>query len=143
MPALRDLILARARDVERRPVPCPELFKGTDVSDTNLYVRGMTVAETDRWELMKSEQKNSGGMSAMKYWRAHPVVMCTSDKDGNPVFTEEDLDAVNALPIAPIDRLYWAIKSLSDGEPLEKKSATASASSSDSPSASASGTSTV
>jgi hypothetical protein len=115
MPVLRDLILAKGlpANVKRVAVPCPELFEGTDVSDQNLYVRGMTVAECDRWDLMKAEQRKKNGIQGARYSRALPVIFCTSDKDGNAIFAEEDLDAVNALPIAPVNRLYWKIYALS------------------------------
>jgi hypothetical protein len=115
MPALRDLILAKglSANIKRVAVPCPELFAGTDVSDKNLYVRGMTVAECDRWDLMKAEQRKKHSIQGARYSRALPVIFWTSDKDGNPVFAEEDLDAVNALPIAPVNRLYWKIYALS------------------------------
>ena len=110
----RDTILA-AVELPRELVAVPEW--GGDV-----YVRGMTGAERDKFELDLAQRRKLGKSTR---FRASLVVATVCDEAGNPIFLAKDVDAIDAMPAAGLDRVTTIATRLSgigadDAEELEK-----------------------
>lgn len=91
------------------PVPTPEWPE----LDGKVFVRTITALERDAYE----DGYSRGG--SMANARARLVVMAACDKDGEPVFMDEDVDRVGMQPASVISRLWYKARTLSVGEGAE------------------------
>ena len=95
----RDDILA-VKDVAEELVPVPE-WGGT------VRVRAMTAGARDafEYEAVLAMKENRTLTSV----RARLIARCTVDEDGNLLFSEDDIAALDRKSAAAMDRLYEAI----------------------------------
>ena len=104
-PLTRDQILA-AIDVKIEPVECPE-WGGT------IYVRNMTGKAREKFERSRYRMHGKDIEVVHENTRASLLVASVCDKDGNLVFTEADIDALNEKNGAVLDRLFDVAQRLS------------------------------
>lgn len=88
----REQFLSRA-DLPRREVAIPEL-------GGSVYVRALTAGERDRWELEYAGSR--------KTLRAAMAALSVCDAEGNRLFAEADIPALDAMPAAPLSRIWDA-----------------------------------
>lgn len=113
----KDQILS-APDIQLELVEVPE-WKGS------VYVKTMTAAERDNFE--KSIMGRRGIEPNLEGVRAKMLVATVVDKDGNALFTMEEIDVLGAKSARAVDRLFAVAQRLSgftpqDVEALAKKS---------------------
>jgi hypothetical protein len=90
MPGLRESILGYdGRVLERLELPA-----------ATVYVRTMTVAERDEWEVRCQEEK--------AHYRSRLIGYCCCDEDGRNIFTNQDLAAIEALPSVIVEPIVDA-----------------------------------
>lgn len=99
----RAAILA-ANDLPRVKIKVPEW--GGEV-----LVRGMTAGERDRLELEMARDTREGELSANI--RARHAAACIVDDKGEPIFLEEDVEALGRKSGAAMGRVYAKIMALS------------------------------
>lgn len=102
---LRDKLL-RAADTATRTRDVTVTLAGERIT---LRVRSMTAAENDRHDAEFIRHTGVGP-------RAMAVTQCTTDRDGAPLFTVGDAEAVGRLPEAVVAALYAAIRELTFGD---------------------------
>ena len=109
----RDMIL-KAEDAKLERVEVPE-WGGA------VYVRTMTAADRDVWELQTGEHRQAmvdeHGEDApahvlMQNLRARYVVFCACDASGAPLFTADDVEALGAKASGPVSRIFQVAKDL-------------------------------
>ena len=118
------------QDIRREPVEVPEW-------GVTLWVRGMTGRERDQYEESLLEGRGKKARFRFRDARARMVVLCTTDEDGNRVFTDSDVEWLTNKSAAALDRLWGRIRELSgltveDEEELEGEGNRSSEPSSDS-----------
>ncbi len=92
---LKERILA-AQDLTSEPVTVPEWGE-------TVTVRVMTGADRD--SLTSSMRDSAGNVDLMKY-RARLLVRCLVNEDGTTMFSEAEIDALNAKSSIALDRLF-------------------------------------
>lgn len=104
-------------------------------------VKSLTASERDQFEdsILGAKAKDGTREVETKNLRAKLVAMSVVDKDGNRLFTHEDITALGAKNSAAIDRLFGIAQKLSgigqkDIEELTKNSGTGHGAGSNSPS---------
>lgn len=97
---LRDRILA-ARDLGEREVNVPEW-------GCKLRVRGLTVAESERFEALQGE--------SWAQQMAFVAIAGTVDEAGAPVFGPDDVEALTGKSIAALRRVSEAVLALSHSD---------------------------
>lgn len=85
-----------ANDTKTEAVECPE-WGGT------VYVRTITGAERDRWEVVNEKFRDSPGTANI---RGSLLALALCDEHGKPLFTPADAGAIGAKSAAVVDRLY-------------------------------------
>lgn len=85
-----------ANDSPREEVDCPE-WGGT------VFVRTLSAAERDRWEIRCEDLKTKGLLSNV---RASLLVLTLCDADGKLLFTENDAVELGKKSAAVVDRLF-------------------------------------
>lgn len=90
-----------------RDVPVPELGEGVSVR-----VRVMTGPERDRWDEVLSGRRGPDGRVNISGLRSLLVSFCASDESGVPLFSEDDVAALEKLDSLVLERLYRAAWSL-------------------------------
>jgi hypothetical protein len=95
MTTLKERILA-AQDLTSEAVSVPEWGE-------TVQVRVMT--GTDRDTLTASMRDAAGNVDLMKY-RARLLVRCLINEDGSTMFSETEIDALNAKSSIALDRLF-------------------------------------
>jgi hypothetical protein len=120
----RESILA-AKDQDIREVSVPK-WKGT------VFVKSMTGSQRERYESFMGKETHK--------IRAMVTAWCACDATGNPLFSEADVEALNAQPVEPLHQVFMAALRVSavlkeEIDANEKKSETTpgSSSSTDSP----------
>lgn len=101
----RDDII-KAKDIEQELVEVPE-WGGS------VYVQGMTGLQRGMFEDYILATKTEDTRRNRAKFRAQLLVLCIVDADGNPLFREEDVDALSEKSAAPLDRLYDKVQKLS------------------------------
>lgn len=97
----RNSILA-ANDAKHEPVECPE-WGGT------VYVRTISAAERDRWEIEHEKRKDSPGATNI---RGMLLSLALCDEHGKAMFTIADADALGKKSAVVMDRLFDAAAKL-------------------------------
>lgn len=95
-----------ADDIKRELVPVPEW--GGDV-----WVRGMTGAERDKFESGIVEQRGSNQTLNMSNIRAKLASMTICDGDGKRLFAEGDVQALSQKSAAVLQRVFVVAQRLS------------------------------
>lgn len=106
---LREAILA-ADDRKPRPVDVPEW------GSLPIFVRLMSGAEREEFEAYCSANKAGGNVLG---WRAKAAVLTVCDADGKHVFTDADIDALNAKSGPALVKIWDAaseVNKLSQGD---------------------------
>ena len=106
MTTLKERILA-AQDLTSEPVSVPEWGE-------TVKVRVMTGADRD--SLTASMRDGSGNVDLMKY-RARLLVRCIVNDDGSTMFSESEIDALNAKSSIALDRLFSVADRLNGVKP--------------------------
>lgn len=88
--------IAAAQDLTSEVVSVPE-WGGE--------VRVRVMSGTDRDSLSASMRDGAGNVDLMKY-RARLLVRCIVDDGGTPLFTDADLDMLNAKSSLALDRVF-------------------------------------
>lgn len=101
----RDALLQAPLKTEE--VPLPELGEGTVAR-----VRMMNAAQREQWEAIAFEQDGATVRGKRGEFRAYLVVFGVVDERGEPMFTPEDVTAVNRMPASVVDRLAAAVSRL-------------------------------
>ncbi len=91
----------------------------------SVYVRGLTGSERDAFEASVIEQRGKTNRVNMINVRAKLLVLTICDKDGNPVFTAADIDALGKKSAQALQKLFDVASELSglsekDAEELAK-----------------------
>ena len=113
---LRDDILG-IEDLPTTAVEVPEW-------DMTLYVRSMTGAERDQYEVGLMDTKDLPLKDKLKNMRAKLVVLTTVDESGVRIFNDNDVDAVGKKSAKALNRLVDAsqkLNALTDDEVAEEK----------------------
>lgn len=98
--------ILKANDVKTTEVPVPE-WGGS------VYVTTMTAGQRDAYESMLFQRMKAGGRdNIVKVARASLVVAACVDSDGNPLFTDEDLELLSRKSAAAMDRVVKAAQEL-------------------------------
>ncbi len=104
MGTLRDKILA-ARELPRQEVETPEW---APFGVPSVHVRGFTVAEAERY----GEVSTASGPDGKPLTNSSIIAMlCASlivDETGERVFTEDDAEALKAMPVSVVNRIVQA-----------------------------------
>ncbi len=103
-------------DLPLEPVEVPEW-------GITLYVKTMTGAERDRWELQQAESRRRNRINL----RASLVAITACDSNGDLVFSPDDVEALGRKSAAALDRIAEVAMRLNhllpdDLEKLEKNS---------------------
>ena len=98
----RDTFL-KPLDRRRERVPLPEFGNGT-----SCWVYGWTAGERTAWE--KEFQKPNGkpDKGRQNEIRERLVVRCVRDDNGQPLFTNDDLEAIRGQDAAVVERIVNA-----------------------------------
>lgn len=76
-------------------------------------IRGMTGAQRGKFEADMGVVKGPDQAENWKRFRAKMLVMTVVDNDGNPLFREQDVDALNEKSAAALDYLFEKAQALS------------------------------
>lgn len=101
----REQILA-ANDVKTRVVEVPE-WGGS------VIVRGLTSLERDRAIARMMNDKNQVDLNRLGEFRVMIAAMAMIDEQGNPLFTEKDVDLLGKKSWSAIERISDAVLELS------------------------------
>jgi len=101
----RDEIL-QASDIQTELVPVPEW--GGDV-----YVKGMTGAERDKFESSIVEQRGKESRMNMANVRAKLASLTICDENGKRLFTEQDVQALSQKSASALQRVMIVAQRLS------------------------------
>ena len=107
MPCLTSTQLTQPRPVPRVRVDLPELGEGVYV-----WVHGFTARQRERF---LARFKGPDREQLQQAFDAHRIVESCRDDDGNPVFTESDVESLLDQPNGLVDRLAGAAAQLDDG----------------------------
>lgn len=80
-----------------------------DIDGETAYVREMTAAQRAD---IDAKLYGSGQLTAKKYAenRFREVICCVCNEDGTPVFTENDMQAVQDMPLHTFQLLHKAVR---------------------------------
>jgi hypothetical protein len=95
----RESLFSRAPDLPRVKVFIREW-------DETIYVRALTAAERDRYEIALSDTKGAN-------YKARLVAMCACDEAGRNLFTDHDVIRLGQEPATAIQRAFDAAQKLS------------------------------
>ena len=111
----RDAILAAAA-LKTEDVPVPE-WGGS------VLVRELRGRERDEWEASLAVQRGRQMVPDVANMRAKLVARCVVDAEGEPVFSQQDVNALGELSAAALDRVFEVASRLSALNPdsLEEK----------------------
>jgi hypothetical protein len=116
----KDAILAAPRlPVEEVHVPEWADENGDDV----VFVRGMTGAERDQFEMSLTVERNGEQVQDAANATAKALVKCIVDADGNRVFGDRDANELGAQPAAALMRVWRVARRLSGLGPEDMKAA--------------------
>lgn len=101
----RDQVLS-ASDLQKERVEVPE-WKGF------VWVRGLTALERDRYDESLLKRVKGRTVVDAAGARARLVALTVTNEAGEQLFTDRDVDALNAKSAAPIDRLFTVAQRLS------------------------------
>lgn len=99
-----DILSADDRTAERVDVP---------EWDGAVLVRALSGAERDTFEQTVTDASRSGEMD-MRGIRAQLVALAVGDADGNRVFSDDDVEALQAKSAAALDRVFTVAQRLNN-----------------------------
>jgi len=106
----KDAILgARHLPVEKVHVPEWADADGDDL----VYVRGMTGADRDLWEMSLTVERAGEIVPDQANATAKALVRCIVDADGNRLFTDRDANDLGSQPAAALTRVWRVARRLS------------------------------
>lgn len=90
-----------------------------------VYVRGMSGTERDVWEQTVFQERKKAGSDVYPHYRASLIVKTACDKEGNRLFSDEDIKKVSLLPASVTEPIHDKASRLSgitqaDAEELAK-----------------------
>jgi hypothetical protein len=100
---------ARHLPVEEVHVPEMAAADGDDL----VYVRGMTGAERDLWEMSLSVQRGGEMVPDTANATAKALVKCIVDADGNRLFDDRDANELGSQPAVALTRMWKVARRLS------------------------------
>lgn len=74
---------------------------------TEVYLHCMTGFEREAFERLYDDARTA------KVLRASVAVMCCRDKDGNRIFEDDQVEALNARGVPPLSRIYDTVMRIS------------------------------
>jgi len=95
-----------ASDIKTETVPVPEW--GGEVN-----VRGLTGAQRDAFEESMFVGRGKDRKENFANLRARLIVLCAVNEQGQPIFTEKQVDALSKKSAAALDRVFEAAQRLS------------------------------
>lgn len=96
----------RARDLQVEQVEVPE-WGG------HVFVRGMTAGQRDRLEASMIDKKGQPAPARLSEFRTRMVITCVVDSKGVPLFTVDDLPALQAKSMLAVRRIVDVARRLS------------------------------
>jgi hypothetical protein len=116
-----DAIL-KATTLKTEEVSVPEWADPETGADT-VIVRELRGRERDEWEASLAVQRGRQMVPDVANMRAKLVARTVVDADGEPVFTQQDVNALGELSAAALDRVFEVASRLSALNPdsLEEK----------------------
>jgi hypothetical protein len=111
----RDAILARSA-LKTEEVSVPEWMDPESGSDTVL-VRELRGRERDEWEASLAVQRGKLMVPDVANMRAKLVARTIIGDDGEPVFSQQDVNALGELSAAALDRVFEVASRLSGLNP--------------------------
>jgi len=129
-----DILAAKDRKMEK--VPCPEWAKSEspeDVAKAFVFVKGVSGKVRDVWEHSSVQMRLKGRKTDVQTnfanTRTKLLVHAIVDEHSQPLFTEEDIEALGEKSAAPLDRCFEVAQRLSgisaaDVEDIVKNSET-------------------
>lgn len=103
--SLREKIL-KCKDIQTEKVHIPEW-------SVDIYVRGLTGKERDRYEASLLETRGRSQVTNYANARAKMVILAACDENGDPVFTQADLQELTDKSAAALDRIFSVARRLS------------------------------
>lgn len=102
MGTLRDAILS-ADDLPREQVDTPEW---APFGAPSIYVRGLSGKEREAWERRMTDRRTGEPNLKVQDVRASFVVLVACDEQGQPLFTEDDIEALSSKSALALIRLW-------------------------------------
>jgi len=106
----KDAIFA-ARHLPAEEVHVPEW--ADENGDDVVYVRGMTGAERDLFEMSLTVERNGEQVQDAANATAKALVKCIVDADGNRIFDDRDANELGSQPAAALMRAWRVARRLS------------------------------
>jgi len=100
----RNDILAK-KDLPRELVSVPEW-------DGEVYVRGLSAAELDRYQTSMLQQRGKNRVTNLENVRSKLVVLCAVDEDGKRLFEDGDMKALSEKSGSAVNRLFEVAQKL-------------------------------
>jgi len=110
-----------AQHLPAEEVHVPE-WAGPDGDDV-VYVRGMTGAERDLWEMSQYVIRDGEQVPDQANATAKALVKCIVDAEGNRLFGDRDANELGAQPAVALTRVWRVARRLSGLGPEEVKAA--------------------
>jgi hypothetical protein len=99
----KEALLAKAAERRYKDVPVPELGEGVEIR-----VQAMSSKQFEEYESEMIRRVRGGRIATLVGLKSLLMIRCVIDANGNPMFTEEDLPALNELDGGICDRLSKA-----------------------------------
>src|SRR5215468_8465071 len=106
----KDVIFA-ARHLPVEQVHVPEW--ADEDGDDVVYIRGMTGADRDLWEMSLTVERNGEQVPDTANATAKALVKCIVDADGNRIFDDRDANELGSQPAAALMRAWRVARRLS------------------------------
>jgi hypothetical protein len=107
----RDAILARTA-LRTEEVSVPE-WSDPDSGADVVLVRELRGRERDEWEASLAVQRGKQMVPDVANMRAKLVARCVVGEDGEPLFSQQDVNALGELSAAALDRVFEVASRLS------------------------------
>jgi len=117
---MEDLMLSKAAILAASHLPVEEVHVpewADENGDDVVFVRGMTGAERDQFEMSLSVQRGDQMVDDISNATAKALVKCVVDAGGNRVFDDGDASALGAQPSAALMRVWRVARRLSGMSP--------------------------
>lgn len=125
---LETLMLSKAAILGARHLPVEEVHV-PELADADgddlVYVRGMTGAERDMWEMSLTVERGGQVVPDSANATAKALVRCIVDAEGNRLFEDGDANELGAQPAVALMRMWRVARRLSGLGPDAEKAAEA------------------
>ena len=115
MSSIRDLIL-QSKDKKTKPINIPEW-------SVDCFVRSWSAAERNQFSALMSRCLNDTDKLYSQNMDARAVVMSLADADGNPIFTDKDLNLIlekNGAVVTEVARQCLCFNGIGNEKDIEK-----------------------